>query len=103
MALIDRIKVRADLDDPIVADVLAELGKFSERLGTGLGSQFTAPDKRDAEALHDLMKAHFNRRTLNAPVKVHRHRCPHVAGFEEASWVSCTDAQYGYQQEIIGG
>lgn len=99
MALIPRIKIAANLETPEGVAVLAQLALFAERLGTGLDRECIAHDRRDAEAMHDLMRAALRRANLSSVV--HRHNCPHVPGFEEPSWTACTDPAYGFTSEVV--
>lgn len=101
MALIPRVKIAGDIETPDVASVVDVLGLVGERLGiTGVGPhEVIAKDPREAEAIWQLFKASVRRANLS--VTIHRHNCPHVAGFEEPSWVACTDPQYGYEVEVV--
>jgi hypothetical protein len=100
VARIPRIKFTGDVETPEVSSVIDLLKLFGERLGTGLkGHEAIAHDSRDAEAMWQLMKAQIRRANLS--VSIHRHNCPHVPGFEEPSWVACTDPQYGYEIEVV--
>jgi hypothetical protein len=101
MALIQRVKIRADMEDPSIQAVTPDLDQFAERFGAGLGSNVTTSDAHAADRLLDVMIAHLRRANLPIPVVVHRHNCPHVAGSEEATWTACTHPQYGYQETVI--
>ncbi len=101
MALVPRVKVRAEIDHPEMASVLEDLAPFADRFGAGVGWNITTADAHAADRLHDVMVAHLRRATLSQPVVVHRHNCPHVAGFEEPSWTGCRDAPYNYTETVI--
>lgn len=101
MALIPRIKIDGDFENRAdLKAVSVELDVFAERLGTGRGRDAIAHDKRDAEAMHGVMRAHLQRSNISG-VKLHRHNCSHVVGFAEPSVTACTDPQYGYAVEAL--
>jgi hypothetical protein len=101
MALIPRVKVKADIEHPALASVLADLEPFAARFGVGVGWNMTTADAHTADRLFDVTVAHLRRANLPQPIVVHRHNCPHVAGFEEPTWTACTHPQYGYQETVI--
>ncbi len=99
MPLIPRIKIADALETPEGIDLLVVMTLFGERLGTGQGREVIAHDKRDADGMHDVLRAHLRRANLSAVV--HRHNCPHVPGFEEPTWTACIDPAYDFTAEIV--
>src|SRR3990167_9032453 len=105
MALIPRIKLQANVEDDLsVSAAVAELGLIAERTtnddGNG-GVDFIITDTSDTEGLYDLVLASLERAVLTSPVILQYHKCPHVSGFEEESWMNCTDAQYEFSSVVV--
>ena len=105
MALIPRIKLQANVEDDLsVSAAVAELGLIAERTtddDANGGIDFIITDTSDTEGLYDLVLASLERSILTSPVIMQYHRCPHISGFEEESWVSCTDPQYEFSSVVV--
>ena len=101
MALIPRIKLQADIEDPAIAAVVDEIGATTERLGAGSGFDMVSSEVTEIDGLYDLVLGILERAVLTKPVVIQRHDCPHVLGFEEPSWTNCTDPQYNFTSVVV--
>lgn len=105
MALIRRLIVQADDDiDPVeLASARADLLLYAERMGVDVrgGFDVALPDSRNGHAFRDLMLARLRRVALASPPILTQHDCPHVPGFEEASWTRCDEPLYAFTATVI--
>jgi hypothetical protein len=62
MALIPRVKVKADIEHPALASVLADLEPFAARFGVGVGWNKTTADAHTADASTTRESPAANRR-----------------------------------------
>ena len=104
MPLIRRLTVRADEVDAVELDaVRADMVLFAEReaLEASNGFNLVIRDARGANALQDILLARLRRAKLTATTQITAHDCPHVAGFEEATFGPCTLPQYNYTETNV--